>query len=50
MIIDHIHGTYKPWWLNFILHWSFALEIALLIWAAWLWRGEAATAARTGTR
>src|SRR5262249_26358818 len=45
-----VHGTYKPWWLNFMLHWSFALEIALLISAAWLWRGGAATAARTDMR
>ena len=33
-----VPALYQPWWLNFILHWSFALEVALVIWAAWLWR------------
>ncbi|MDR0996190.1 MAG: metal-dependent hydrolase [Zoogloeaceae bacterium] len=26
---------FEPWWLNFILHWSFAAELA--IWAAAIW-------------
>lgn len=26
----HVQAVYKPWYLNFILHWTFALEI--LIW------------------
>ena len=34
----HVRGVYRPWWLNFILHWSFALELFLLAWAVWLWR------------
>lgn len=29
---------YQPWWLNFILHWSFLLELALLGAALWLAR------------
>jgi len=33
-----VAARYKPWWLNFIFHWSFALEIAIILWAAWLWR------------
>ena len=33
-----------------ILHWSFALEIALVVWAAWLWRPGTATAAGTDSR
>lgn len=33
-----ISGTYQPWWLNFLLHPSFALEIAILIYAFSLWR------------
>ena len=27
-----VSARYQPWWLNFILHWSFLLELAL--WAA----------------
>ncbi len=26
----HVQAVYKPWYLNFVLHWTFALE--LLIW------------------
>lgn len=33
-----VKAFYKPWWLNFILHWSFVLEILLLGWAYYLWR------------
>ena len=33
-----VEAVYKPWWLNFILHWSFALEILVLGWAYYLWR------------
>ncbi len=29
---------YKLWWLNFLLHWSFAVELAILVWALYLWR------------
>jgi inner membrane protein len=25
-----VDAIYRPWWLNFILHWSFLLEVALL--------------------
>lgn len=28
-----VPALYKPWWLNFLLHWSFALELAVSIWA-----------------
>lgn len=33
-----VPALYKPWWLNFILHWSFAVELVFLIWAIYLWR------------
>ena len=33
-----VPAVYHPWWLNFILHWSFMLEVAIVIWAGWLWR------------
>jgi inner membrane protein len=32
-----VPARYSPWWLNFILHWSFALEIGLVVWAVTLW-------------
>jgi len=37
-----VPALYHPWWLNFILHWSFAFELALLAWAAVLMRQKAA--------
>lgn len=33
-----VPALYKPWWLNFIFHWSFALELSVLMWALYLWR------------
>ena len=33
-----VPALYKPWWLNFLLHWSFAFEIAVIGWAVYLWR------------
>lgn len=38
----NVEAIYKPWWLNFILHWSFALEILVLGWAYYLWRSKSA--------
>jgi inner membrane protein len=35
-----VPALYKPWWLNFILHWSFALELALVAAAVIWWRHE----------
>ena len=29
---------YKPWWLNYILHWTFSLELLVTLWALVLWR------------
>jgi hypothetical protein len=31
---------YQPWWLNFILHWSFAAEAVLVFCAYRLWRAS----------
>lgn len=33
-----VPALYKPWWLNFLLHWSFALELFILTGAILLWR------------
>jgi inner membrane protein len=26
-----VPALYTPWWLNFLLHWSFALELAICV-------------------
>jgi inner membrane protein len=37
--VDHpfamftVPALYTPWWLNFLLHWSFAVELILVGWA-----------------
>jgi inner membrane protein len=47
----HVTARYHPWWLNFFLHWSFLLELALVSWAWHLsplpkpWRRRAETLA-----
>jgi hypothetical protein len=33
-----VPALYKPWWLNFLLHWSFTLELVLVGVAMYLWR------------
>jgi len=33
-----VPAIYKPWWLNFLLHWTFAFEVAVLAFAIYLWR------------
>jgi len=33
-----VPALYQPWWLNFILHWSFVLELLLTFWAMLLWK------------
>lgn len=32
-----VNALYKPWWLNFILHWSFALELVICSFAAFIY-------------
>lgn len=36
-----VPALYKPWWLNFILHWSFLFELLVLAWAGLLYRQRA---------
>lgn len=31
-----VSARYQPWWLNFLLHWSFGLEILIILWAVYL--------------
>lgn len=33
-----VPAIYHPWWLNFLLHWSFGIEIIVVCWAVYLWR------------
>jgi hypothetical protein len=33
-----VPAVFKPWWLNFLLHWSFAAELAVSTWAMLLYR------------
>ena len=33
-----VTNRYSPWQLNFIIHWSFALELLLLALSVWQWR------------
>ncbi|ALH94923.1 metal-dependent hydrolase [Acinetobacter equi] len=28
-----VSARYQPWWLNFIFHWSFAVELVICMWA-----------------
>jgi hypothetical protein len=35
-----VPALYQPWWLNFLLHWSFLLELGLAAWAFALWRRQ----------
>jgi inner membrane protein len=40
--LARVHGPLHPVWLNFVLHWSFLLELAIVAWALWLLPGRAA--------
>lgn len=33
-----VPGRYSPWWVNNMLHWTFAFELAIVAWAVHLWR------------
>ena len=32
-----VTARFRPWWLNFILHWTFLLELGLWLWAGILY-------------
>ena len=36
--IAHVPALYSPWWLNFLLHWSFTVELFICAGALWLYR------------
>tara|TARA_Y100000588_G_scaffold244425_1_gene258564 strand:- start:1669 stop:2205 length:537 start_codon:yes stop_codon:yes gene_type:complete len=29
-----VPARFQPWWLNFVLHWSFVIELLIIVWAA----------------
>lgn len=35
-----VPSTFSPWWLNFVLHWSFALELGICVVAFVMWRQQ----------
>lgn len=35
-----VPALYDPWWLNFVFHWSFSLELIVISWAIILWYRE----------
>ncbi|MEH6490926.1 metal-dependent hydrolase [Halopseudomonas sp.] len=37
-VLFTVQAVYTPWWLNFFLHWTFALELVVVAWAIYLWR------------
>jgi len=43
-----VTARHQPWWLNFALHWSFAPERGLLLWAWALGSGRCSGPANPG--
>ncbi len=39
-----VPARFTPWLLNFVLHWTFGLELLLLISAVWIYRQDSNTA------
>jgi inner membrane protein len=37
LVLAHVTARHEPWWLNFVLHWTFALEIAIAAAGVALW-------------
>ena len=37
LVMSHVTARHDPWWLNFVLHWTFALELAITLAAVGLW-------------
>lgn len=33
-----VPALFEPWWLSFILHWSFAVELSISLWALLIYR------------
>lgn len=33
-----VPARFRPWWLSFFLHWTFLFEVAVIVWAAVIFR------------
>jgi inner membrane protein len=45
LVLAHVPARHEPWWLNFVLHWTFALEVGIAAaGTAWWWRQRDRTA------
>ncbi|MDY0250920.1 MAG: metal-dependent hydrolase [Pseudomonas sp.] len=38
-----VPALFSPWWLNFVFHWSFAVELIICIWAMFIYRNRVNT-------
>jgi inner membrane protein len=36
--VVRVSARFEPWWLNFIVHWTFVVEIAIVAWVILVWR------------
>lgn len=36
-VFFEVTSRYQPWWLNFILHWSFVVELLICLIAIWMY-------------
>ena len=44
----HVPALYHPWWLNFVLHWSFVVELLICAWAFQVYRRRSRILASQG--
>jgi hypothetical protein len=45
-----VPSIWTPWWLNFVGHWTFGFEVALVLAALYVWRGPFSTATTSPLR
>ena len=50
LALVEVTARYQPWYLNFVLHWTFALELGLVLAAWWMWRHRSRTSALPSSR
>jgi inner membrane protein len=43
LVLTEVPAAYSHWVISFVLHWTFLLEVAVWLWALWMWnrRGKA---------
>jgi membrane-bound metal-dependent hydrolase YbcI (DUF457 family) len=47
MVWVNVPAVHKPWYWNFFLHWTFLLEIGVILWATAIWLRRRKSSART---